>query len=381
VSARLSGESYCLLTVATLLCIVFAFRKGWNRFRNAILADFVPGQIPMSHKLNATIYDIAKQAGVGVGTVSRVLNDSPSVSPATRAHVLQVIAEHGYRPKSAAKILRTSQTHVIGFVTDEIATTPFAGSVVRGAQDAAWEQGKLLLLVNTNGKPDLLETAIETMLERQVEGILYATMFHQPVTLPENIYEAPAVLVDCYTEDGRLPSVTPNEVQGGYDATTQLIARGHRRMGLINFALPIPAQVGRQEGYRRALADQGITYDESLICYRSGEAEAGYEGTLELMRLPDPPTAIFCFNDRMAMGAYDALRKLGKRIPEDVAVMGFDNQEVIAANLHPALSTMELPHYAMGQWAVNYLLAHAGKPSFSPVQTKLHCQFIHRASI
>lgn len=335
----------------------------------------------MSRKLNATIHDIAKQAGVGVGTVSRVLNDSPNVSPATRDHVLQVIAEHGYRPKSAAKILRTSQTHVIGFVTDEIATTPFAGNVVRGAQDAAWKQGKLLLLVNTNCNPELLETAIETLLERQVEGIIYAAMFHQPVTLPENIYEAPAVLIDCFTIDGRLPSVVPDEVQAGYAATNHLLAKGHRRIGLINFTNPIPAQVGRQQGYRQALIDYGIGYDQALVCYRYGEADAGYEGVLALMRLPDPPTALFCFNDRMAMGAYDALRKLGKTIPQDVAVMGFDNQEVIAANLHPTLSTMELPHYAMGQWAVNYLLEHAGKPTVEPVQTKLHCPFIQRASI
>lgn len=343
--------------------------------------SFVPNGVCMSRKLNATIHDIAKQAGVGVGTVSRVLNDSPNVSPATRDHVLRIIAEHGYRPKSAAKILRTSQTHVIGFVTDEIATTPFAVNVVRGAQDAAWAQGKLLMLVNTSHNPELLETAIETMLERQVEGIIYAAMFHQAVTLPANIYEAPAVLVDCFTEDRRLPSVTPDEVRAGYEATTQLLVKGHRRIGLINHDTPIPAQVGRQQGYCQALADQGIAYDPTLVCHRNGEADAGYDGTLTLMRLPDPPTALFCFNDRMAMGVYDALRRLGKAIPHDVAVMGFDNHEVLAANLHPGLSTMELPHYAMGQWAVNYLLEHAGKPSFSPVQAKLHCPFIQRESI
>lgn len=335
----------------------------------------------MTRKGSATIHDIARQAGVGVGTVSRVLNDSPKVSPATREHVLHIIAEQGYRPKSAAKVLRTSRTHVIGFVTDEIATTPFAVNVVRGAQDAAWEQGKLLLLINTNNNPDLLTTAIETLLDRQVEGIIYAAMHHQQVTLPDSIYEMPSVLVDCFIADGRLPSVVPDEVAAGYTATSLLIAKGHRRIGLINLTVAIPAQVGRQQGYRQALIDHGIGYDENLVCHRYGEADAGYDGALHLMRLPDPPTALFCFNDRMAMGAYDALRKLGKAIPQDVAVMGFDNQEVIAANLHPGLSTMQLPHYAMGQWAVNYLSDHAGQPSFTPVQTKLHCPFIQRASI
>ncbi|MEZ4865479.1 MAG: LacI family DNA-binding transcriptional regulator [Caldilineaceae bacterium] len=335
----------------------------------------------MSRKLNATIHDIARHAGVGVGTVSRVLNGSPNVSEATRDHVLEVIAKHGYRPKSAAQILRTSQTNVIGFITDEIATTPFAGNVIRGAQDAAWEHNKLLFLVNTNRNPDLLTAAIEVMLDRQVEGLIYAAMFHQPVTLPENIYQLPAVLVDCYSEDGRLPSVTPDEVQGGYDATTHLLAKGHRRIGLINLTEDIPAKVGRHAGYQQALSDHGIGYDATLVCERYGEADAGYDGTLALMQLPDPPTALFCFNDRMAMGAYNALRKVGKTIPTDIAVMGFDNQEVIAANLHPSLSTMELPHYKMGQWAVNYLMTHTNQPNLPPVQTKLHCPYIHRDSI
>ena len=335
----------------------------------------------MSRKAKTTIHDIAKQAGVGVGTVSRVLNDSPQVSETTRAHVLRIMAEQGYRPQSAAQILRTSQSHVIGFITDEIATTPFAGNVIRGAQDAAWQQNKLLLLVNTNGNRALLETAVETMLERQVEGIIYAAMFHQPVSLPANIHEAPTVLVDCYSEERDLPSIVPDEVQAGYEATLTLLRHGHRRIGLANAAVKIPASLGREEGYRQALAEYGIGFDPALVGHADGEADAGYALTSTLMRLPEPPTAIFYFNDRMAMGGYDALRKLGKRIPDDVAIMGFDNQELIAANLHPPLSTMQLPHYLMGQWAVNYLLDGFANQSVAPVQIKLHCPYIERASL
>ncbi|MCB0065062.1 MAG: LacI family DNA-binding transcriptional regulator [Caldilineaceae bacterium] len=327
-----------------------------------------------------TIHDIAKTAGVGVGTVSRVLNDSPKVSNSTRALVLRVIEEQGYRPKSAAKVLRTRRTHVIGFITDEIATTPYAVNVIRGAQDAAHAQGKVLLLVNTNGNAAVLMQAIETLLERQVEGIIYAAMYHQPVTLPSNIREINTVLVDCYTEARDLPSVVPDEVQGGYDAVSRLIRQGHCRIGFANAAVDIPASRGRLQGYCQALADHQIPFDPDLVCRQDGEADAGYDLTLALMERPVPPTAIFYFNDRMAMGGYDALRKLGKRIPVDVAVMGFDNQEIIAANLHPPLSTMELPHYVMGQWAVTQLLT-AADPSVAPVQVKLHCPYIERASV
>ena len=335
----------------------------------------------MSRKAKTTIHDIAKQAGVGVGTVSRVLNDSPQVSETTRAHVLRIMAEQGYRPQSAAQILRTSQSNVIGFITDEIATTPFAGNVIRGAQDAAWAQNKLLLLINTSGNPALLEAAIETLLERQVEGMLYATMYHQPVSLPANIHEAPTILVDCYSEAGDLPSIVPDEVRAGYEATMILLRRGHRRISFANVAVTQPASVGREEGYRQALAEYKVAFDPALVGYRSGEADAGYALTIAFMRLPDPPTAIFYFNDRLAMGGYDALRKLGKRIPDDVAIMGFDNQEIIAANLHPPLSTMQLPHYLMGQWAVSYLLDGLASQSVAPVQIKLHCPYIERASL
>jgi len=336
----------------------------------------------VAQKVNSTIHEIARHAGVGVGTVSRVLNDSPNVSPTTREHVLKIIAERGYRPKTAAKVLRTSKTHVIGFITDEIATTPFAGNIIRGAQDAAWEQGKILLLVNTNFNADILQAAIETMLDRQVEGIIYATMYHHAVTLPSIIYEVPAVLLDCYAEDRSLPSVVPDEVLGGRTATEQLLHKGHRRIGFINDIDLIPARFSRLEGYQQALAACQIDFDASLVCYHSPQPTGGYQGCMVLMSLPNPPTAIFCFNDRMAMGAYDALRELHLTIPNDVAVIGFDNMDVIAANLRPPLTTMELPHYAMGQWAVNYLIEHTARPATgAPRQAKLACPLIERASI
>ena len=142
-----------------------------------------------------TIQDIARHAGVGIGTVSRVLNDHPNVSAETRGAVQQAIEELGYRPRSAAKMLRTRKSHAIGFITDYIATTPFAGNVISGAQDVAWQYDHILLLVNTNGDPALEEAAVEMMLAREVEGIIYATMWHRPVTPPKNILETNVALL------------------------------------------------------------------------------------------------------------------------------------------------------------------------------------------
>ena len=140
------------------------------------------------------------------------------------------------------------------------------------------------------------------------------------------------------------------------------------------------ATFGRLEGYKQALSAYNVPFDENLVRFHVGDSRGGYRGTLELLQLPEPPTAIFCFKDSMAMGVYEALRTLGLSVPNDVAVMGFDNQELIAAQLSPPLSTIQLPHYQMGKWAVEFLLEHAGE-ALPPVQHTLDCPYIERESV
>jgi LacI family transcriptional regulator len=334
-------------------------------------------------KRPSTMSDIARQAGVSRTTVSFVLNNhasSVSIPAETKDRVLEAAKRLSYRPNLAAKVLHTNQTHTIGFITDEIATTPHAVNIIKGAQDEALAHGKLLLIINTGSDATVKETAIEMMLERQVEGIIYAAMYHQEVALPANMYEGPAVLLDCYCADRSLPSVVPDEAQGGRTATEMLLKKGHRRISFINNVDPIPAAFGRLEGYKQALKAHDIPFDENLVRSYPSESRGGYLGTIELMQMEEPPTAIFCFSDFMAMGAYDALRALGLSIPDDVAVMGFDNQELIAAQLFPPLSTIQLPHYQMGKWAIEYLLEHTGE-SLLPVQHTLDCPYIERQSV
>ncbi len=330
-----------------------------------------------------TMSDIARLAGVSRTTVSFVLNNhvsSTSIPAETKDRVLKAAKRLSYRPNLAAKGLRTNRTHTIGFITDEIAITPHAVKIIKGAQDVALAHGKLLLIVNTGSDASVKETAIEMMLERQVEGIIYAAMYHQEVALPANMYEGFAVLLDCFCADRSLPSVVPNEIQGGRTATEMLLQKGHRRIGFINNVDPIPAAFGRLEGYQQALKAYDVPFDENLVRLQVSDSRGGYRGALELLQLREPPTAIFCFSDFMAMGAYDALRTRGLSIPEDVAVMGFDNQELIAAQLSPPLSTIQLPHYQMGKWAVEFLLEQTGA-SLPPVQQTIDCPYIERQSV
>ena len=331
--------------------------------------------------------DVAKHVGVSQATVSYVLNDAAgeNIPEETRSRVWTAIRELGYRRHIGARQMRTQRTNLLGFVTDVIATTPYAGAIIKGAQDTARAAGKILLLINTEGVADVERDAVETLLEHRVEGIIYATMYHRPVVLPSNLADVKAVLLDCFVEDRSIASVTPDEIRGGREATEVLLRKGHRRIGFINNEDSVPATVGRFAGYKQALAAYGCAFNESLIRQAESTPASGYDCTLDLMRQPEHPTALFCFNDRIAMGAYDALRKLNLTIPDDVAIVSFDNQEIIAASLHPGLSSMQLPHYEMGVWSVKYLLGEIQEPQEiqggGPIQKLLECPYVERASV
>ncbi|HVU10347.1 MAG TPA: LacI family DNA-binding transcriptional regulator [Phototrophicaceae bacterium] len=332
------------------------------------------------------IQDIAQLAGVSRGTVSRVLNDSPAVSADTRKRVLDVIEQMNYLPSFSARHMRTNNSNRVGFglITDEVITTPYAVEMISGAQETLWAQGKVMLVVNAGYGKALTEVSLAALLERRVEGIIYATMFHHSVELPPQIAQVPVVLANCYTSNRTHPSIVPDEAGGGYTATKTLLEKGHRRIGFINLSAPkpefypIPAAVGRLAGYKQALAEYDLPFDTALLRHTDGSAYTIYRYVEEFVHLPNAPTAIFCGNDRTAMSCYGGLAQLGLRIPDDMAVIGFDNQLDIAQGLWPPLTTIQLPHYAMGKWAVEYLMSeHSGDPD----QHKLDCPLVMRESV
>ena len=329
-----------------------------------------------------TMGDVASQLGLSRTTVSFVLSGRPdaNIPQPTRDRVWDAVRELGYRPNAAATSLASRRTNLIGLVT-EIATSPFAGEIIAGAQARAWNKGKLLFIVSSEGDTDIEDAAFEMMLERQVEGILYATTWHREVQLPASAHEVPTVLVNCFDARGDYPSFVPDEVEGGRLATEHLIAAGHRRVAFINLDQDIPAAIGRRAGYERALEEAGVEVDPTLVVSGHATADGGYDRARELLNLPHPPTAIFCGNDRMAMGAYDAVKERGMRIPQDVALVGFDNQEIIAGYLRPKLTTVALPFQEMGARAVDLLTANPTATFPSPVGVQIACPLVQRASV
>lgn len=311
-----------------------------------------------------TMHDVAAAAGVSQATVSLVLNSAPGsrFSDDTRQRVHDAVDKLGYRTNAHAKVLREGVAGMIGFIGDSVATSPFAGAIIEGAQARAWEEGLLLLTVNTGGDKALEAASLDTMLSYRVAGVVYAAMYHRRLDVPAALAGVPAVVLNSQDRAGNLPSVVPDEVQGGYAATRHLLEAGHTRIGLINIESldsELPAAVGRYAGYEQALAESGLEVNPSLVRFGQGGEIHGYQHAMELLTSPHPPTAIFCVNDRTAWGAYQAASELRLSIPNDVSIVGFDNQSTLAPHLRPGLTTLELPFVAMGRRAVDILLQGA----------------------
>ena len=303
------------------------------------------------------IRDVAREAGVSVTTVSHILNDveSARASDETRERVKTTAARLGYAPNRIARGLRRQQSDMIGLLSEEIATTPHAGRIILGAQEAARARGLTLIIINTTPNQEDIDRDVQSLLRNQVDGVLYATMYHKEVDVPSALAAVPTVLIDASDRARRVPSVVPDEQDGARTAVLELLRAGHRRIGFATNSDDVPATRGRLAGYTAALSSAGIAVDPSLIVSHESETPGGHLAALELLDRADRPTALFCYNDRMAMGAYRAAAELGLRIPDDLSVIGFDNQELIAEGLFPALTTVALPHFEMGAWALDQL--------------------------
>jgi len=333
------------------------------------------------------IRQVAAEAGVSVTTVSHVLNQVPhaQVREETRQRVLLAAQRLGYRANRAAQSLRTQRTKTLALVSDAIATTPYAGQLILGAQRAAQAHGYTVLLFNTDNDPAVEEQELVALSEYQVDGVIYATMYHRVVSVPAALEGTPLVLLDAESPGHSAPSVVPDEVAGGRTATEELTGNGHRRIGFVTNVDDVPATHGRLQGYRDALEGAGIDFDPRLVAAAESETWGGYRTASSLLKLEERPTALFCYNDRMAMGAYRAAAELGLRIPEDLSVVGFDNQELITRGLFPELTSVALPHYDMGYWATETLTALLDEPgaelSSTPRPLLMSCPIVRRSSV
>ncbi len=316
----------------------------------------------------ATIYDVAKVAGVSPKTVSRVLNRDAPVGAKTREAVENAIATLGYVPSSAARMMRSNRSDLIGLITGAISATTdqtqVAGLpdifILQGIQQVVGASGKTLMIADTGGDREQVTPLVRTFLQHRVEGLIFVADHHREVAPRMADTGVPVVLANCYDRIGTA-AVVPDDRGGQRALVARLIEAGHRRIGFLTLDPAMRAASLRAEGYRDALCDAGIAFDQALIepAYECGVAEdsAALAAPLaRLLALADPPTVICCGNDAMAMQLYGLLRARGIRVPEEMSVAGYDDHRVIAETLHPPLTTVVLPYLAIGRRAAERLL-------------------------
>ena len=296
-----------------------------------------------------TMKEIANKAGVSVSTVSLVLNgrDEGRVKSKIADNVRAIATKLGYQSNPLASSLRTGRTHILGFISEEVATTPYAGGMILGAQTAASQFGYMLITVSTDGENSESEE-IAALKRYGTDGFLYAKMSNRITHVPSSLAKTPLVLVDATDSLGKIPSVEPDEFQIGYDATTRLVKAGCARIAYVGCLEPLIAQDDRLEGYQAALRDAGLDYDDHLVV-------------------------------------------------NVISVVGVDNHRVFAETLEPMLTTVELPHFEMGYWAAAKLVSIIeGRsmddvswpattaplpPIDAPIPAKIHCTLIEKASV
>jgi LacI family transcriptional regulator len=317
----------------------------------------------------STIYDVARKAGVSAKTVSRVLNSDAPVGRDTREAVEKAIAEMGYVPSNAARMMRSNKSGLIGLITGAISMSPEptqpAGLpelfIVQGIQKALASSGMTLMIADTGGDTAKAAPLIDTFLSHRVEGLIYVAEYHQKVSLPHPSDGTPMILANCF-DDRATPAIVPDDRRGQHDLVARLIQAGHRRIGYLTLRPEISAGPLRLDGYRTALAEAGIQYDPALIenCDlegRDGETQLLWDSIDRMLRLSNPPSVFCCGNDKMALRVYGILRSMGRKVPTEVSVAGYDNYRVIAETLYPPLTTVDLPYTAMGVRAAQRLLA------------------------
>lgn len=306
----------------------------------------------------ATAQDVADLAGTSRTAVSFVLNGKGlgNVSAATRERVLAAAEKLNYSPHPGARSMRTQRTHLIGVITDAIASSPFAGQLLQGASHTARARGYLVAVFDSAGRADQEFEAAQEFRRRRVDGLVYASMGLREVTeVPEA--GLPTVLANCFSADADLPSVIPAEREAGAAAAQVLLDHGHTAIATITGDTAIAGPL-RHEGFLARLAEHGVTPEVHELYDRNWTIDEGFRAATTLLDRPavDRPTAIFCVTDRVAAGALLAAARLGQRVPADVSILGFDDQEELAANLVPALTTFALPHRQMGEVAITMLI-------------------------
>ncbi|KTS16499.1 transcriptional regulator [Pantoea dispersa] len=325
--------------------------------------------------------DVARLAGVSTSTVSHVINNNRFVSEQVRDRVEQAIRELNYAPSALARSLKIKQTRTIGMLLTA-SSNPFYSEVVRGVENSCYERGYSLILCNTEGDEERMNRSLETLMQKRVDGLLMmCTETHLPSPDILNRYPSvPMVMMDWAPFEGRGDIIQDNALLGGELATQYLIDRGYTRIACIAGPLDkTPARL-RLDGFHQAMAASGLAVPPGYVVDGDFEFQGGFNAMNQLLALDPPPQAVFTSNDAMAVGVYHALYQAGLRVPQDMAVMGYDNIE-LARYLTPPLSTIHQPKDELGELAIDTLIHRMSDPDASQQTLVLTPELVERGSV
>lgn len=307
------------------------------------------------NKGTITIYDVAREADVSMATVSRVVNGNPNVKPTTRKKVLEVIRQLGYRPNAVARGLASKKTTTVGVIIPDISNM-FYAELTRGIEDIATMYHYNIILSNSDLKTEKELKLIETLLEKQVDGLVYLggelTDKHQEIFSETNV---PVVLAATHDQSQKQAFVTIDQKKAAEEATTVLVKEGNQKIAFISGPLTdVVKGYPRYQGYKSALQKHQIPFDEDWVRVGDYRYASGYQSMIELLEAHPNCTAVFAASDEMAVGAIHAALDKGKKIPEELSVIGFENIP-LASQVRPLLSTIHVPMYDIGAVAMRLL--------------------------
>ncbi len=307
---------------------------------------------------HVSIKDIARAAKVSHPTVSRALSNSPLVKGETATRIRQIAASLGYRPSAIARSLATKRTKTIGVVVTSIAD-PFIADVVSGVEEAANDHGYSVFLANSNANPEREVKVVHSFHERRVDGILVTASRVGALYVPLlSQLKVPIVLINNQHPDETdefIYSVTIDNIKASTEVMRHLIGLGHKRIAYIGDRGGFQSDIERLAGYRQGLALAKYPFLRKLVVHGDGKPEGGEQAMKQLLALPNPPTAVFCYNDMSALGALRVLHAQGIKVPEDLSLVGFDDL-AIASFTHPLLTTVSQPKQQMGRMAMEIMI-------------------------
>jgi LacI family transcriptional regulator len=302
-----------------------------------------------------TIYDVARLAGVSTATVSRALNGTAQIAPGTRQAIDAAVEQLGYRPNSIARSLVTKSTQTIALLLPDI-SNPFYAALVSGIQEYALAHDHTMLLCTTEGDGEREEEYLQLLRAKQVDGALVDGLVLPPDRIARFVRDGfPIVCLDRDIDSSVIPLVQVDNRLGGRLATQHLISLGHRRIAHITGAASLGISEERRAGYADALQTAGIEVASSLVSVGTFTEDGGYRAARELLLAEPAPTAIFAANDLTAVGAINAILESGRRVPDDVSVVGFDDLR-LAAYIAPPLTTVRQPAAEIARLATELLI-------------------------